>query len=160
MQKNTEYGGMAILSASSYGNPDKIVDKGTTTGNATGVVMRLNKEWVAAGMSNTAATSMANAANRYKNKYEMSYEEKAGDAIATIGGWHGSTSTTWLSSGGDRVSTQIVHSCLLRAYGGSIFSYNGYGQSYDTFNGTFNWYDATKDKAWSSRAVVVVGSGI
>ena len=50
MEKNTEYGALAILSASSYGNPNKINDGETTTGNATGVVMKLNNEWVAARM--------------------------------------------------------------------------------------------------------------
>ena len=34
MQKNTEYGALAILSASSYGNPNKINSGETTTGNA------------------------------------------------------------------------------------------------------------------------------
>ena len=48
MQKNTEYGALAILSASSYGNPSKINDGETTTGNVTGVVMKLDSEWVAA----------------------------------------------------------------------------------------------------------------
>ncbi len=47
MQKNTEYGALAILSASSYGNPSKVNDGETTTGNATGVVMKINSEWVA-----------------------------------------------------------------------------------------------------------------
>ena len=35
MQKNTEYGAMVILSASSYGNPNPITDGQTTTGNET-----------------------------------------------------------------------------------------------------------------------------
>ena len=52
MQKNTEYGALAILSASSYGNPNKIEDGDTTTGNVTGAVMKLNSEWVAAGAVN------------------------------------------------------------------------------------------------------------
>ena len=48
MQKNTEYGAMALLSASAYGKPDKIDDGDTTTGNETGVVMPYNPEWTAA----------------------------------------------------------------------------------------------------------------
>ncbi len=98
MQKNTEYGAMVILSASSYGNPEKIANGGTTTGNASGVVMNVNGEWVAAGTSDSAAGNMKNASNRYKNIYTGSYVEKAGDAIATIGGWHGATNLKWLSS--------------------------------------------------------------
>ena len=42
MEKNTEYGALAILSASSYGNPNKVEDGNTTTGNVTGVVMKIN----------------------------------------------------------------------------------------------------------------------
>ena len=41
MEKNTEYGGFAILSASQYGNPNKITDGGTTTGNVSGIVMKI-----------------------------------------------------------------------------------------------------------------------
>lgn len=48
MEKNTEYGAMAILSASNYGNPNKITNGGTTTGNKTGIVINLNRELVAA----------------------------------------------------------------------------------------------------------------
>ncbi len=49
MEKNSEYGAMAILSASSYGNQNKVASGETTTGNKSGVVINLNKEWVAAG---------------------------------------------------------------------------------------------------------------
>jgi len=42
MEKNVEYGALAILSASSYGNPNKVEDGNTTTGNVTGVVMKIN----------------------------------------------------------------------------------------------------------------------
>ena len=45
MEKNTEYGAMAILSASAYGNQNVIGDGETTTGNKSGVYMKLNKEW-------------------------------------------------------------------------------------------------------------------
>ena len=165
MQKNTEYGAMAILSASSYGNPNKITDGQTTTGNATGVVMKINKEWVAAGRSNIAAASMRNAAGRYKNQYTApNYTEKSGDAIATIGGWHGSGSTTWISCYAND-GTSILRSGLLRTYAGSIFSYNGYGYAshaggMHSSDNASERRDADYRKAWYSRAAVVVGSGI
>ena len=163
MQKNTEYGAMVILSASSYGNPNPITDGQTTTGNETGVKMKINKEWVAAGMSDTVATSMKNASNRYKNEYTApTYTEKVGDAVATIGGWHATNPTTvWISSK-DKYDEVLVRSCLLRAYNGSIFSYYGYG--YDDTDWLYDYAakrrDADYRKTWSSRAVVVVGSGI
>ena len=161
MQKNTEYGAMVLLSASSYGNPEKIENGGTTTGNATGVYMNINKERVAAGMANTVATSMKNAAGRYKNQYTApTYTEKIGDAVAGVGGWHGSGSTTWISSRANNVDT-MLYACLLRSYSGSIFSY--YGYSYDaTVTGDSDTFrrDAHHAKPWASRAVVVVGSGV
>ncbi len=165
MQKNTEYGAMVILSASSYGNPNSITDGQTTTGNETGIKMKINKEWVAAGMSNTAAISMKNASNRYKNQYTApTYTEKVGDAVATIGGWHGSGAKTWISSKSNQSGT-IIRSCLLRSYAGSIFSYYGYGYNYahNVDNATdieSDRQDADYRKSWSSRAVVVVGSGV
>ena len=165
MQKNTEYGAMVLLSASSYGNPEKIENGGTTTGNATGVYMNINKEWVAAGMANTAAVSMKNAAGRYKNQYTApTYTEKVGDAVSTVGGWHGSGSSTWISSqnysGLQHVS--INRSCLIRSYSGSVFSYYGYGYAGDNGyeDGAVARRDAHYTKSWASRAVVVVGSGV
>ena len=94
MQKNTEYGAMAILSASSYGNPNKINSGETTTGNKTGVVMQINKEWVSAG-AGIGSTVWDNASARYKNIYTKKYEAKKGDAILN---WHESTSNQWLYS--------------------------------------------------------------
>ncbi len=44
MEKNTEYGAMAILSASNYGNPGRINNGETTTGNKSGIVINFNNE--------------------------------------------------------------------------------------------------------------------
>lgn len=79
MEKNTEYGAMAILSASAYGNPNKINNGETTTGNSTGIVININKEWVAAGA--LGIERFVNANERYKNKYSTNYNVKIGDAI-------------------------------------------------------------------------------
>ena len=160
MQKNTEYGAMAILSASAYGNPNKIADGQTTTGNQTGVVMKINKEWVAAGTNNSESVSFKNAANRYKNQYTApDYTEKKGDAIDTIGGWHGSTNTIWLST---NMVKNINKTILIRSYSGSIFSYYGYGfeTGGESSDAEHRLRDAHYKKEWSSRAVVVTGSGI
>ena len=142
MEKNTEYGAMAILSASSYGKPDKVNSGETTTGNKTGVVINLNKEWVAAGTI-SASTTYKNAVGRYKNAYTTSYVAKAGDAINETEGWHGSGEATWVGDNG------FVG--ILRSYSGSLFSYYG-------------WWNAISDafysKPWASRACIVVGSGV
>jgi hypothetical protein len=149
MEKNTEYGAMAILSASSYGNQNVIANGGTTTGNKTGVYIYLNKEMVSAGCSglssNLSIWGTANA--KYKNIYTDTYSAKRGDGVLN---WHGVTAGTSNNSSGVWFRGSS-YSILLRGYSASIFSYNGYG------NG--NSFDADYRKAWYSRAVVVVGSG-
>ena len=143
MQKNTEYGALAILSASSYGNPNKINSGETTTGNATGVVMKFNNEWTAASLEGGLDTYSA----RYRNYYTQNYVAKRGDAITETNGWHGSSSR-W----GFYYPPQTVG--FVRDYVG-IFSYVVYysGASFgDTFSSIYNIYH--------SRAVVVQGDGI
>ena len=169
MEKNTEYGALVILSASSYGRGSTPIKDGeTTTGNKTGVVMRINKEWVAAATDKATITSMENSAKRYKDVYtnelegynptRAKYIEKIGDAIATVSSWHGSTSSTWLSG-----QSGYNYSCLVRAYSGSVFSYYGYGlktQFPSDLGNPAQCGDGTFNKEWHSRAVVVVGSGV
>lgn len=173
MEKNTEYGAMAILSASSYGNPEKIENGGTTTGNNSGVVININKEWTAAGIL-SACSQYANASARYKNTYSqgsgysVTYAKKNGDAITETSGWHGSSASTWLSSaltqdyGPGAKYYASSGAGLLRAYSGSIFSYYGYCENYKNGNvaglasGVQN---AFFEKAWASRAVIVIGEG-
>ena len=134
MDKNTEYGAMAILSASSYGKPDKVNSGESTTGNKTGVVININNESVAAGLI-ASASIYTKATERYKNEYTP-YEPKIGDAIEETKGWHGSGASNWISDSN-------THN-LCRSLSGSLFSYQAgfYGQGYP------------------SRACIVVGSGV
>lgn len=88
MEKNTEYGAMAILSASSYGNPNKIPNGGTTTGNKSGVYVYLNKEWTAASRNDADDSAWNNASIKYKNIYPQQAIGKAGDAMVETAGWH------------------------------------------------------------------------
>lgn len=173
MEKNTEFGAMAILSASSYGNPDKINDGQTTTGNVTGVVMKINSEWVATSTTNNKISGLNTSKNRYKHLYpvqngeNISYSEKIGDAIS-IGNWHGSTQTRWMTSrssaGFGMFYPNNVGYCdayyigLLRSTSGSIFSYDGYVGWAVQANGTLG--PAYSNQRHPSRAVIVVGSGI
>lgn len=144
MEKNTEYGAMAILSASAYGNPTKINSGETTTGNATGVLISLNQEIVAGGTLGSI-DNYKNADRRYKNIYTTTYQYIPGDAIGGMGGWHGGN-TTWLSSN---------DSTILRAYG-SIFGY--YGKHYGTNGVGGAWNEpAHYSKTHPTRAVVVMG---
>lgn len=79
MEKNTEYGAMAILSTSSYGNPNIIANGDTTTGNKTGIVINFNNEWVSAKSERNAGINI-NIADRYVNMYEFgdAYKQKVG----------------------------------------------------------------------------------
>lgn len=150
MEKNTEYGAMAILSASAYGNPNKINNGETTTGNSTGIVINLNGEWVSAG-NLTGIEIYTNAKGRYKNLYTTSYVAKKGDAISETEGWHGSKNVNvWLSSyNGPEFANSSVG--LRRGYSKSIFSYYGYAH----MNRESNVY-----YTYASRACIVVGTGI
>ena len=139
MEKNTEYGAMAILSASSYGKPDKVNDGETTTGNKTGVLINLNKEIVA------AAQISSDVLGRYKNAYTSTYTAKVGDAILETNGWHNSDVSNWLDI--------YMQANLLRSCSGSLFSYNGKG-----YVGAD--YPPYYTNPWSSRACIVVGSGV
>ena len=169
MQKNTEYGGLAILSASSYGNPEKITNGQTTTGNASGVVMNINGEWTSAGTISWNSV-YTNAQKRYKNIYNMNYAAKAGDAITETAGWHGSTNNTWLSwknvwNGANIDQNANCYAGLVRAYSGSIFSYYGYAADItfvgwdDGGWGVSKQHPAYFEQKHPSRAVIVVGKG-
>lgn len=131
MEKNTEYGAMVILSASSYGNPNKIIDGQTTTGNASGIVMKLNKEWVAAGTNGTKVTKFNEAAKRYWNQYTTNTNSvKNGDATTTVSGWHQSGASQWFyHTCPEHRNTGAIYGGFVRAYSGSVFSY--YGFDYD-----------------------------
>lgn len=149
MQKNTEYGALAILSASSYGNPNKVNDGETTTGNATGVMMKLNMEWVVAALSYCNAYYFGRAVNRYKNVYNQEYSPKIGDTISETRGWHSSGAQDWM--GGD----YLENTGVLRAYKGSIFSF--YSSGWVANDGG---RDANIGYGHTGRAVIVQGEGI
>lgn len=138
MEKNTEYGAMAILSASAYGNPNKINDGETTTGNSTGVVINFNDEWTAA----TIKDVLGGYAKKYKNIYYTNYTSKIGDAISETVGWHGSShewNGNWSASLG-----------ILRGEGG-IF---GYYLNYQEHGGS------SMNRAHHGRAAIVVGTDL
>ena len=144
MEKNTEYGALAILSASSYGNPNKIEDGNTTTGNVTGVVMKINTEWVAAFANNT--NLVGKYVSRYSNIYDISEKCFLGDALTETQNWHNSIG---------RWDIDMEHgtSGVVRILKKSIFSYSLYCNPYR------NQYEASIGQPYYSRAVVVSGDG-
>ena len=107
MMKSTEYGAIAILSASGYGNPQKLQNstEKTTTGNKTGVYFSgANWEWVAGGLQGSIFGGV-------NSKYYDSYtgaqaSAKVGDALGTSGTtnpgcteWHSASNPLWVGSG-------------------------------------------------------------
>ncbi len=103
MEKNSEYGAMAILSASSYGNPNTIASGGTTTGNKTGIYIPNTGvgEYIAETNTEVMRSDRYNIYNQYNfysasPKYKITYNYSAtygpnikGDAIIETSGWHG-----------------------------------------------------------------------
>ena len=157
MEKNTEYGAMAILSASAYGNQNVIANGETTTGNKTGVYINFNKEWVAAGTLKSCSEYF-NANSKYKNLYTRNYKAIAGDAIeeVTIGNISDWGTKTWHSSGNESSRWYLDNdqSGLIRAYDatGGIFSYYAYQHASTSSSAHYSYGRHT-------RAVIVLGEG-
>ena len=152
MMRSTEYGAIAILSASGYGNPQTLQNSSTktTTGNKTGVYFSgTNYEFVAGGLSGSAYNGVD---KRYYDAYgtnnSSSYDydtnksnAKVGDALGDgttankgCAKWHSASYANWVVSS---------FPYFIRGVGG-LFSF---GNSYATF--TF----------WG-RGVAVVGAGL
>lgn len=168
MQKNTEYGAMALLSASSYGNPNKIENGETTTGNETGVVIPYNKEWTAAQYTDLWNK---NVAERYINYYHTGYgnpskkiEERSGDAMLETQGWHGTTYFyAYLQGLGG--GSYLLHAPygLVRNIGDGIFGYNNSGGATGNLTSVHNSMGdrtANISNSYTSRAVIINGEGI
>lgn len=178
MEKNTEYGAMAILSASSYGNQNQIGDGETTTGNKTGVVMKLNSEWTAASRESMDSSYFYNSAKRYKNTYPnvsisqgdymLYWSEdgaKVGDALfgdeANMANWYDGGTSRWFRWCTFQANDSYARGGLVRAIDGNIFTYDG--DSWDFFRVPKIYTAigrANISQGHPTRAVVVVGSGI
>ncbi len=154
--KSTEYGAIAILSASGYGNSsnEKVIT--STTGNNTGMIINTGYyEWVS-GYGYEVSGIDARYYDLYTNDISSA---KVGDALAECSKWHSAQSYTWM--------TYHNYSCkaFCRGYGG-IFSYNGFinttsGSSYGTSlnNGVPSGYTKNNRNAFG-RGVAVCGEGL
>ena len=152
MMRSTEYGAIAILSASGYGNPQTLQNSSTktTTGNKTGVYFSgSNWEFVAGGLSGSAYNGVD---KRYYDAYGTnnsgSYDydtnksnAKVGDALGDrttankgCAKWHSASNANWVYSSGP---------CFVRGSGG-LFSV-GINVATTTYWG---------------RGVAVVGAGL
>ena len=121
MMRTTEYGAIAILSASGYGNPSNAKAITSTTGNETGIILNTNNyEWTAGGLQGSIFSGVN---SRYFDTYTTSQSSaRAGDALGTdttsnpgATGWHyAAYYDNWVESG---------NPCFVRGYRG-IFSFN------------------------------------
>ena len=153
MMKSTEYGAIAILSASGYGNPQTLQNSSTktTTGNKTGVYFSgYDWEYVAGGYSGNIFKGV-NA--KYYDEYNSSIvSAKAGDALGSstetnpgCSRWHSATTFSWV-----RTYTDYGR-YFGRGYGGL------FGYSFDFHYGYRNEYPSPMEYG---RGVAVVGAGL
>ena len=142
MMRSTEYGAIAILSASGYGNPQTLQNSSTktTTGNKTGVYFSgSNYEWVAGGLSGSAYNGVD---KRYYDAYGTDYtSKKIGDALGSQGTaypgcakWHSASNSNWVNSS---------------------YPYFGRGGG-----GLFSFYNNDASITYWGRGVAVVGAGL
>ena len=104
MMRATEYGAIAILSASGYGNPSNNKTLTTTTGNKTGIYFSgSNWEFVAGGLENTIFFGTN---KKYYDTYTTDRSSaRVGDALGETTnngcqGWHLASTSNWVRSSG------------------------------------------------------------
>ena len=104
MMRTTEYGAIAILSASGYGNPSNAQAITSTTGNETGVMLNTNNwEWTAGGLQGSIFSGVN---SRYFDTYTGNQSSaRAGDALGSsttpntgTAGWHSASYSNWVYS--------------------------------------------------------------
>ena len=140
MMRTTEYGAIAILSASGYGNPSNAKAITSTTGNETGIILNTNNyEWTAGGLQGSVFSGVN---SRYFDTYTGNQSSaRAGDALGTsttpnpgAAGWHSASYSNWVNSS---------YPYFVRGSGG-IFSFGNLSASSSGFG----------------RGVVVCGAGL
>ena len=138
MMRATEYGAIAILSASGYGNPSNNKTLTTTTGNKTGIYFSgSNWEFVAGGLENSIFSGKN---KKYYDTYTTERSSaRVGDALGETTnngcqGWHSASNSFWVNSSGPY---------FVRGNGG-LFSFRNYSASFTSWG----------------RGVAVVGAGL
>ncbi len=139
--RSTEYGAIAILSASGYGNPQILKQSTikTTTGNKTGVYFSGEYwEWVLGGLE----TIPAGGHSRYYDTYTSIQDSaRVGDALGNAttsnpgcAGWHSASNAHWVA-------------------GSSPYFLHGYG-------GVFSFNSSYANSGNYTRGVAVCGTGL
>lgn len=139
MMRATEYGAIAILSASGYGNPSNNKTLTTTTGNKTGIYFSgSNWEFVAGGLENNIFSGKN---KKYYDTYKNGDRSSArvGDALGETTnngcqGWHLASDSYWV-------------------YSSSPYFIRG-------GNGLFSFYSYDASSTVWGRGVAVCGQGL
>lgn len=152
--KTTEYGAMAILTTSGYGNPSNERYISSSTGNNTGVILDTKHgEWTA-GIIDSSKLSGVDA--RYYDLYTNDANiTKVGDALGRkdasnpgCAGWHSAGYATWPNN------QSAFGYAFARGVRG-IFTFE-YGCRYSSSNSSIGGFK----EAGTTRAVVVCGRGL
>lgn len=141
MMRTTEYGAIAILSASGYGNPQMLQNSKikTTTGNKTGVYFGKtdslqDREYTAGGVER----GFSNINKKYYDLYTSSSSSaKSGDALTTCKNWHGANWADWVG----------YNPYMTRGGDSKIFNFSGR-------------YGSGEVYYFTSRGVAVCGEGL
>lgn len=140
MMRTTEYGAIAILSASGYGNTKTLQNSSikTTTGNKTGVYFTGNNwEYNAGGLQGYIFGGVN---TKYYDEYTKSASSaKVGDAFECVK-WHSATNSNWLN---DENYPYFVRN------NSGLFSFNN---NFGTYGGS-HWKHI-------ARGVAVCGTGL
>ena len=146
MMRTTEYGAIAILSASGYGNPSNARAITSTTGNKTGIILNTNNwEWTAGGLQGSIFKGVN---SRYFDTYtDNQSSARVGDALGSstttnpgAAEWHSASYAAWVRSG----YPYFVRGGDGRGGDGGIFSFSYSDASYSYYG----------------RGVVVCGAGL
>lgn len=158
MMRSTEYGAIAILSTSGYGNSQTLQNSSvkTTTGNKTGVYFSGNNwEYVAGGYQGYIFKGVN---EKYYDIYTSSNSSaKVGDALGNqkttnpgCTGWHTATRSNWVG--------EYVNDGASRYFGrglGGLFSF-----SWEYFINNNDNRNVNPNPSEYARGVAVVGQGL
>lgn len=129
MMKPTEYGAVAILSASTYGRDEKTKAITSTNGNASGVYINQNEwEYTSGGPKEIENNYWGNYTftyinNKYYNNFGINKATKIGDALSGFDGWHNSGMSVWPNL---RFDTMVGFYGLSGSHQGLINQVNNY----------------------------------
>ena len=150
MVRTTEYGAMAILSASGYGNPSNARAITTSTGNKTGIILNTNQwEWTAGGLQGRIFSGRnSKYFDSYSTNNDASYDYNTNKSHAKVGDGLGDGTTL-------NIGTVNWHSA-----GRSSWVRSGYPYFVRGYDGIFSFDSDYADDNYYARATAICGEGL